>query len=116
MTNKGLKGKKKEQRIKTQDELLHEQMKELNEKTWTILNKAEESEDLKVALMAIKEAWNCLTISKKLEVETKESHIEDNIYNSPQWIELRTVILKTLEPFAEARLALSEALEAAENG
>ncbi len=86
----------------------------LRDKALSILNKAEQAGDLKTALQGIRETKGCLELLAKLQGELQE-RTEINILLNPQWVSLRTVILRTLEPYPEARLKLVQALKEAED-
>ncbi len=90
------------------------QVDELRTKAWSLLNAAEQVGDLRTALAGIREARSCLELLGKLAGELQDGN-NVNIIMSPQWIEIRTVILKTLEPYPEALLALSSAWDEGEN-
>jgi len=105
---------KEAQEIAKADSLL-EQVKSLQNRALNILSQAEESGDLRTALGAIREARCNLELLGKLAGELREGQVV-NVLVSPQWIILRSVILESLEPFPEARLAVASALEGVENG
>jgi len=86
------------------------QVRELTSKTLAILDKAERARDLKAALGAIREARGCLELLAKLLGELQQEGSTVDIALSAEWIELRTVLLKALGPYPEARLAVAEAL------
>ncbi|MCF6096778.1 hypothetical protein L1766_07175 [Thermovorax subterraneus] len=93
---------------------LLEQITDLRDRALRILEKAEKAGKLKTALEGIKEARGCLELLAKLQGElAQEGTI--NITISPQWLEIRAVILKALEPYPEARIKLAEALKEVEN-
>ncbi|HEY3288496.1 MAG TPA: hypothetical protein VGK87_00060 [Anaerolineae bacterium] len=85
-----------------------DQLRSLQCKTLDILSKAEQEGDLRVAVAAIAQARGNLELFAKLLGELSETTV--NVLVSPQWIELRSVILNAVEPFPDARLALVEAL------
>lgn len=95
------------------DNLL-EQLKDLQRRTLSILQAAEQDNDHATALKAIKEARGNLELLAKLLGELAERQVI-NILVAPEWINLRAVILAALEPYAEARQALAEALREVEN-
>ena len=101
------------QEVAKADTLL-DQVVELRDRALSILTKAEQAGDLKTALQGIREARGCLELLARLQGELQEG-TTINILVNPQWIELRTLILKTLEPYPEARLRLAQALKEAEN-
>ena len=93
---------------------LLEQITELRDRALRILEKAENAGKLKIALDGIKEARECLELLAKLQGElAQEGTI--NVTISPQWLEIRTIILKALEPYPEARIRLAEALKEVES-
>lgn len=91
------------------------QVRDLQTRTLNILDAAEQSGDLRTALGAIREARGNLELLGKLAGELQTGQVV-NILVSPQWIILRSVILESLEPFRDARLAVASALEGVENG
>lgn len=107
--------KAREVREVAQADTLLEQVQSLQVKTLDILAKAEVAGDLKTSLGAIREARGNLELLAKLLGELNERPTI-NILVSPEWLELRTLILETLEPFPQARLALSSTLERFGNG
>ncbi|MCG0276725.1 MAG: hypothetical protein L5655_11355, partial [Thermosediminibacteraceae bacterium] len=86
---------------------------DLRDRALRILEKAEQAGKLKTALDGIKEARECLELLAKLQGElAQEGTI--NITISPEWLEIRTIILKALEPYPEARIRLAQALKEVE--
>ncbi len=100
-----------------QAEDLLEQLKGLRNKAYSILLQAEKSGELRTALSAIKEARSCLELLAKLIGELDERP-QVNVLLMPEWIQVRTQVLYALQPFPEARQAVSEALllEAGDEG
>jgi hypothetical protein len=92
--------------------LLH-QVGDLRRRALAILDKAEEAGELRTALSAIKEARGNLELLAKLLGELDERPVV-NLNISPEWLELRTVIVGALEPHPEALRAVVGALEGAE--
>jgi hypothetical protein len=90
------------------DSLL-EQVKSLQSKALSILAQAEKTGNLKTALLAIREARGCLELLGKLAGELQSAPVV-NILVSPEWIQVRTLILEALEPFPDARLRVAGAL------
>ena len=86
------------------------QVKDLQLKALNILSKAEEAEDWRAATGAIREARGCLELLGKLAGELQEGQ-QINLIISPQWIELRTTIIKALEPHPEAKSTVLRALQ-----
>jgi hypothetical protein len=91
------------------------QVRDLQSRAYGILDKAEGAGDLRTALGAIREARGNLELLAKLLGELDERPVL-NLNVSPEWLELRTVIVGALEPHPEARGAVLSALESAGNG
>lgn len=95
------------------DDLLAD-VRNLQVRALAILDKAEGTGDLRTALGAIREARGNLELLAKLLGELDEHPV--NVLISPEWLELRAVIVTALEPHPEARGAVLGALEGAGNG
>jgi hypothetical protein len=89
------------------------QVGDLQRRALAILDKAEEAGELRTALSAIKEARGNLELLAKLLGELDERPVV-NLNISPEWLELRAVIVGALEPHPEALSAVVGALEGAE--
>jgi hypothetical protein len=96
------------------DDLLAD-VRSLQERTLAILEAAEESNQHRTALSAIREARSNLELLAKLLGELDERPTV-NVLISPEWLELRAVIVGALEPHPTARGAVLRALEGASNG
>ena len=96
------------------DDLLG-QVQDLQARTLAILEAAEGSREHRTALAAIREARSNLELLAKLLGELDERP-QLNILISPEWLELRAVIVGALEPYSDARGAVLKALEGASNG
>jgi hypothetical protein len=96
------------------DNLLH-QVGDLQRRALAILDKAEETGELRTALSAIREARGNLELLAKLLGELEERPVV-NVLVSPEWLELRAVIVGALEPHPEALRAVVGALEGADGG
>jgi hypothetical protein len=96
------------------DDLL-DQVRDLQERTLAILEAAEGSNQHVTALAAIREARRNLELLAKLLGELDERP-QVNVLISPEWLELRAVIVNALEPYSEARIAVLGAIEGAGNG
>lgn len=107
--------KAKEAQEAAQADNLLGQVRELQKKALSILSKAEAAKDYRTATGAIREARGCLELLAKLLGDLKEGHTV-NILIGSEWITLRTVILQSLEPYPEARVSVSKALESISNG
>ena len=95
------------------DDLLR-QVKAIQSKTLSLLLKAEAAGELRTALAAIREARGNLELLAKLSGELDERPV--SVLVSPEWLELRMVIVGALEPYAEARGAVLRALEGGISG
>jgi hypothetical protein len=100
------------QEVAQADDLL-EELGKLRRITWAILGKALAANDLKTTLQAVAQAKSNLELMARLEERLRDG-VTINILAVPEWITLRTVILRSLEPYPEARLALAEALQEVE--
>jgi hypothetical protein len=96
------------------DDLL-EQVRDLQVRTFAILEAAEASEQHRTALSAIREARGNLELLAKLLGELDERPVT-NILISPEWLELRTVIVTALEPYSDARESVVRALDSGAGG
>jgi len=99
----------------THADSLLEQVKYLQEKSLEILSKAEEIGDYRACTSAINEARKCLELLGKLAGELRDGQTV-NVIVSPQWVELRTTIIKALEPHPEAKFTVLRALQGKLNG
>jgi hypothetical protein len=91
------------------------QVRDLQSRAYGILDKAEGTGDLRTALGAIREARGNLELLAKLLGELDERPMV-NLHVSPEWLELRAVIVGALEPYSEARGAVLRAIEGSGNG
>lgn len=96
------------------DNLL-DQVRDLQSRTLAILEAAEASKQHRTALSAIREARSNLELLAKLLGELDDRPTV-NILVSPEWLELRAVIVGALEPYSEARGAVLRAIEGSGNG
>ena len=90
------------------DDLLS-QVHDLRQKAVSLLNQAEESGDLRTALAGIKEARGCIELLARIDGQLDE-RTQVNITLSTEWVELRTLIINALEPYPEAKQAVTNAL------
>ena len=86
-----------------------DQLKQLQQRAMKLLDKAEAAGDLRAALQGVREAKGCLELLAKLQGDLAQEGTV-NILVSPSWISLRTIILRTLEPYPEAKARITEAL------
>ena len=91
------------------------QVRDLQQSTLDILAEAEQSKQYRTALSAIREARSNLELLAKLLGELDERPAL-NLQISPEWLELRAVIIGALDPYSEARGAVLRAIEGAGNG
>jgi hypothetical protein len=108
-----LKAKEVEEAARADD--LLDQVRNLQAHALDILERAEKAGDLRTALAAISHARGNLELLGKLAGEIDERPVV-NLNVSPEWLELRGVIVGALEPYSEARGAVLSALEGAGNG
>ena len=91
------------------DELL-DQVRHLQTHALDILERAEKAGDLRTALAAISQARGNLELLGKLAGELDERPVV-NLNISPEWLELRTVIVGALESHPAAHRAVLRASE-----
>jgi hypothetical protein len=96
------------------DDLL-EQVRDLQVRTFAILEAAEASEQHRTALSAIREARGNLELLAKLLGELDDRPTV-NVLISPEWQQLRAAIVGALEPYTDARGAVLRAIEGSGNG
>jgi len=96
------------------DNLL-EQVADLQKQAQAIKDKAEAAGDLKTALQGIRELVRIVELLAKLRGELDERP-QVNILLSPQWLEVRAVLLKALAPYPDARQAAAQALLEVDDG
>jgi hypothetical protein len=108
-----LKAKEVEEAARADD--LLDQVRNLQAHALDILERAEKAGDLRTALAAISQARGNLELLGKLAGEIDERPVV-NLNVSPEWLEVRAVMVGALEPYSEARGAVLSALEGAGNG
>jgi hypothetical protein len=96
------------------DDLLAD-VRGLQARTLAILEAAEETSEHRIALSAIREARSNLELLAKLLGELDERPVV-NLNISPEWLELRTVIVGALGPYRDARESVLSAIEGVGNG
>jgi hypothetical protein len=87
----------------------------LYKRTEAILEAAEEDKEYSTALAAIRECRGNLELLGRVTKEL-ESAPTLNLHLNPEWLELRALIVRAVEPFPEARDSILRALEGASNG
>ncbi len=87
----------------------------LYKRTEAILDAAEDDKEWPLALSAIRECRGNLELLGRVtkELETAPTF---NLALNPEWIELRTLIVTTLEEFPAAKRAVAEAIRALDEG
>ena len=85
------------------------QVDDLRDRALEILDQAQESGDLRTALSAIGQARGCLELLGRLAGELQDGATV-NVVISAEWVQLRSTILATLDPWPQARIALAAAL------
>lgn len=105
--------KAKEAETVTQADTLLEQVKSLQTRALSILDRADEAGDLKTALAAIREARSNLELLGKLAGELQQEGTI-NVTVSPEWLTLRAVVIAALTPYPDAARAVSKALTTGE--
>jgi len=103
-----LKAQKVEE-IAQADHLL-DQVKAIQARTLSILDRADNARDLKTALAAIRETRGNLELLAKLTGDLDE-RTQINIMQNPQFVQLQEVIVAALAPYPEAEEAVLAALE-----
>jgi len=86
------------------------EVRELKVRAMDILAQAQDAGDLKTALVGIREARGCLELCLKAEGQI-DKQPQINILINPQWLELRTTIIKALEPYHDAKEAVLRAIQ-----
>jgi len=105
---------KEAEEVAQADDLL-DQVRGLQARTLAILEAAEETREHRTAFAAIREARSNLELLAKLLGELDERP-QVNLLISPEWLELRAVIVTALEPYSDARGAVLGAIEGIGNG
>jgi len=72
--------------------------------------------NIELALKAVDRALKCIELYAKIDGLIKEQNIniiqQNVLINSPEWVSLRTLIVKALEPYPQAREAVARAIGA----
>ncbi len=87
----------------------------LYKRTEAILEAAENNKEWPTALAAIRECRGNLELLGRVTKELQDAPTF-NLYLSPEWLELRAVLVGALEPHQEAQTAVLRALEGGGNG
>jgi hypothetical protein len=102
------------ERAAAADSLL-DRIEALQGRTLTILEAAEQTNEHRIALSAIREARANLELIGEVTKELDRAGTI-NLELSPEWLELRGVIIAALEPHPAARDSILRALEGGGNG
>ena len=94
-----------------QAEDLLQQVESLKDRALGILATAEDTGDLRTALSAIRETRAILDLLARLLGEIDNRPQVNVLVASPEWQQLRSLILSSLEPFPKARQTIVNALE-----
>jgi transposase-like protein len=89
---------------------LLDQVNDLQAKTLAILQKAERAGDLRTAATAIGQARQNLELLGKLAGELRPDTQVNVLVTSPAWVEVRSKLLRALEPYPEAKQAVLAAV------
>jgi hypothetical protein len=87
----------------------------LQEKTVSTLHKAEATGEYAVLLRAVREARENIELLAKLRGELDTRPVI-NLVLSPEWLELRALIVAALEPHPDARESVLRAIRGVDNG
>ncbi len=87
----------------------------LYRRTEAILEAAETEREWGTALQAIRECRGNLELLGRVTKELQDAPTF-NLYLSPEWLELRAVVVGALEPYPDARGSVLRALEGGGNG
>jgi hypothetical protein len=79
-------------------------------------DKAEEEGDLRTALQGCDKALKALELQARVSQIIKDQPQVNVLVNHPEWVELRTTLLYTLDAYPEARGSVLRALEGGGNG
>jgi hypothetical protein len=74
-----------------------------------VLTKAENADDLRAAVAAIREARGCVELLGKLAGQLQDAPTI-NVIMSSEWLVIQASVLQALEPHPDARLAVAHAL------
>lgn len=103
---------KKLQEMQAADDLVT-RIESLYEKAIEIIRLAQQDKKYQPAVSAIKEARSSLELLAKISGELRTG-TQINLTYSPQWVDLRSVLVNTLQEYPEACNKVVQALEEAE--
>lgn len=107
--------KAKEAAESTLADNLLDRLMDLNKTTMLILGEARQSKDNELALRAIQRAEKQLELQARLLGELNEAPTVNVLVTNPEWIQMRTAILRALKPYPEAQDAVVQALKGADD-
>jgi len=88
-----------------------DRLQEVRREAANLLDRAEKADDLKAAGVFLRELREQIRLWAELEGKLA-TQPQINIVNNPQWVELRTLVIKALEPYPQAREAVARAIGA----
>lgn len=86
-----------------------QQLKAINGASLSILKEARDAREAGLVLRAVDRVHRQIELQARLLGDIKEGHTL-NIHLHPEWIELRTLIVRALEPYEEAQRSVVRAL------
>jgi hypothetical protein len=86
-----------------------DQLKEVRSKAASLLDQAEAAADLRAAGVFIRELREQIKLMAELEGKLA-TRPQITVINSPEWVELRTVIIQALDQYPEAKGAVVDAI------
>ncbi len=86
-----------------------DQLKEVRSRAASLLDQAEAAADLRAAGVFIRELREQIKLMAELEGKLA-TQPQITVINSPEWIELRTVIIQALDQYPEAKGAVVDAI------
>ena len=104
---------KQAKEIACADSLLS-QVTDLKGRGLSLLSQAEEVKDIRSACLAIKEVRGIFELLAKMSGELQAGRTVNNtqnVFNAPVFLEFQNTIMKALEPYPDARIAVSAALK-----
>lgn len=105
----------RESRKVAEADMLLAEVCNLQRRATKILVQAEQAGDLRTALSAIREARGSVELLARLAGELRET-TQVNVLVTPEYQHLRGLIIQTLAPYPEARLAVASALDHSDAG
>jgi len=93
-----------------QADSLFDELKGIQLRTTMLLNRAEDKGDIRSCAPLLREMREQIRLMLELEGRLA-AQPQINILVNPQWLELRTLIIEALEPFPEAREAVTRVIQ-----